>query len=251
MHRFDFHKLFKSPGPAVLPVIHVLDNQQAERNVRIAIECGAAGVFLINHDFGVEPFLPIIKHVRERYPGLWLGVNFLAVTGLNAFPILGELQDQGCSIDAYWADDARIDEHADDNGQHEASAINAARRKANWSGLYFGGTAFKKQREVDPADYATAAQRASQQMDVVTTSGVATGHSAELTKITTFRHACGDAPLAIASGITPENAHSYAADVDAFLVATGISDPGDFHNLNPDKLQSLLTATRQYGANNE
>ena len=251
MHRSEFHKLFKSPGPAVLPVIHVLDNEQAERNVRTVIECGAAGVFLINHDFGIEPFLPIIRHVRDRYPGLWLGVNFLAVTGLNAFPILGELERDGYPVDAYWADDARIDEHATQSDQQEAIAINAARRSANWNGLYFGGTAFKKQREVDPSDYAASAEQAVHQMDVVTTSGVATGHSADLDKIKTFRRACGETPLAIASGITPDNVLDYAADVDAYLVATGVSDPGDFHNLNPKKLQQLLTATRRFGANND
>ena len=45
MTRDDFHKLFKSPGPVVLPVIHVTDNDQAARNVAIAIEEGAAGGF--------------------------------------------------------------------------------------------------------------------------------------------------------------------------------------------------------------
>ena len=38
MTRDDFHKLFKSPGPVVLPVIHVTDNDQAARNVAITIE---------------------------------------------------------------------------------------------------------------------------------------------------------------------------------------------------------------------
>ena len=251
MHRDDFHKLFKSPGPVVLPVVHVLDNEQAERNVRVVIECGAAGVFLINHDFGVEAFLPIIRHVRSHYPGLWLGVNFLAVTGLKAFPILGDLQREGCTVDAYWADDACIDEHADHVGQTQAHAINGAREKSGWRGMYFGGTAFKKQRAVNPADYPASASQAARHMDVVTTSGIATGHSADLNKISVFRSACADTPLAIASGITPENAKDYASDVDAFLVATGISDPGNFHNLNAEKLQQLLAVTRHYGANNE
>ena len=98
MRRAEFHKYFKSPGPAVLPVVHVLDNTQAERNVRLAIECGAAGVFLINHDFGVELFLPIVRHVRERFPSLWMGLNFLAVTGLDAFPVLGELEREACPM---------------------------------------------------------------------------------------------------------------------------------------------------------
>ena len=35
MNRHEFRKLFKCVGPVVLPVIHVLDNAQAERNVRV------------------------------------------------------------------------------------------------------------------------------------------------------------------------------------------------------------------------
>jgi len=73
-----------------LPVIHVLNNEQAELNTRLAIEGGCSGVFLINHDFGVDEFLPIIKHVRMIFPDIWLAVNFLAVTGKHAFPTLGK-----------------------------------------------------------------------------------------------------------------------------------------------------------------
>ena len=247
MNRTEFHHHFKSPGPVVLPVIHVLDNEQAAKNTQLTIECGAAGVFLINHDFSVDEFLPIIRHVRKCFPSVWLGINFLAVTGLDAFPVLGSLQDDGCQVDAYWADDARIDEHCDIASQREALAISSVREDSGWGGMYFGGTAFKKQRDVDPSDYFAAASQAVAQMDVVTTSGVATGHSADLDKIALFRRACADRPLAIASGITPENVANYAQDTDAVLVATGISDPGEFHNLSRVRLQQLLAITRQFG----
>ena len=50
-------------------------------------------MFLINHDFGVDPFLPIIRDVRDRFPALWLGVNFLGVTGRDAFPVLAGLAE--------------------------------------------------------------------------------------------------------------------------------------------------------------
>jgi len=77
-------------------------------------------------------------------------------------------------------------------------------------------------------------------MDVVTTSGVATGHSADLEKINTFRRACGDSPLAVASGITPENVKQYIPMVDAVLVATGINFKDDFYNIDPVKLALLM-----------
>ena len=247
MDRIAFRKMFKSLGPAVLPVIHVLDEEQAFRNVRVAMEEGAAGVFLINHDFPREQLIPIVRRARERYPALWLGVNFLAVTGREAFPILGRLEAEGTIVDAYWADDACIDERRPANDQAEAEAIRAARDASGWTGLYFGGTCFKKQRPVPASLTATAAALAVPFMDAVCTSGMATGEAADFDKIRVFREAVGDAPLALASGITPSNAGTYAADVDAFLVATGINHPGDFYNIDAARLRQLLSITRSQG----
>ena len=85
-------------------------------------------------------------------------------------------------------------------------------------------------------------------MDAVTTSGIATGEAADRAKIAAFRRGCGDAPLALASGVTPENAADYAADVDAMLVATGINRPGDFYEIDPARLRRLLGVTRAAGA---
>lgn len=246
MDRNDFHKAFKTTGPAVTPVIHVVDKDQVARNIEIAIGEGVQGVFLINHDFGVEPFLPIIRATREAFPYLWLGVNFLAVTGKNAFPVLGKLSSEGCPIDAYWADDARIDERRTFDDQEEAKAITKAREHSGWNGLYFGGTAFKKQRDVAPENYGRSAEIAREHMDVVTTSGIATGHEAGTSKISTFRNAIGDRPLALASGVTPENAKIYL-DVDCFLVATGINIEDDFYNIDRQRLSRLLTVTREMG----
>lgn len=247
MNRVAFRKHFKAVGPVVLPVVHVLDNAQAERNVRILIGEGAAGVFLINHDFAVPQFLPIVRHVRAAFPALWLGVNFLAVTGREAFPVLDALQRDGVAVDGYWADDARIDELRESAGQLEAKAILEAR--GTWSGLYTGGTCFKKQREVAAQYHATAARIAADYMDAVCTSGAATGMAVDLTKIATFRRAIGDQALTLASGITPRNAHHYMADVDGFMVATGINKDGDFYNIDPAKLARLIKLTRDHGAN--
>ena len=137
MNRIQFRRYFKTAGPAVLPVVHVLDETQACRNAGMAIEAGAQGVFLINHDFGCEDLVPILRTVRARFPSLWIGVNFLAVTGRNAFPVLGRLQSEGVGIDAYWADDARIDERAPAEAQSEAAEISVARKESGWMGLYF------------------------------------------------------------------------------------------------------------------
>ncbi|WP_170573513.1 BtpA/SgcQ family protein [Ruegeria atlantica] len=245
MNRSDFHTEFGNAGPVVLPVIHVLDEAQAEKNVQVAIDCGCPGVFLINHDFEKEKLVPIIRSVRGKFPDYWIGVNFLAVTGKIAFPILGDLQREGVRVDSYWADDACIDERRGENDQVEASEIDLIRQQSGWNGLYIGGTCFKKQREVDPSQYGYSARLACNHMDVVLTSGVATGHAADLGKIETFRKNCGETALGIASGVTPENANDYSDDVDLFMVATGINHEGDFYNINPARLQQLMTITKR------
>jgi len=242
MHNKQFHRLFKSTGPAVTPVIHVLDLLQVENNIAAALGENVAGVFLINHDFGIEAFLPIVRAARQRFPDIWIGLNFLAVTGGDAFPILGQLAQEDCPIDAYWADDARINEHMVD--QTEAIKIDQIRQDSGWNGLYFGGTAFKKQRPVAPDQMEMAAHLAIRYMDVVTTSGVATGEEANHDKIDDFRRGVGSQTLALASGITPENAASYN-QVDCFLVATGINKTGDFYNIDTRKLAQLMEVTQR------
>jgi len=239
MKRKEFHDLFDCETPVVIPVIHVLDVEQTAANIDIALSAGVAGVFLINHDFPVEQFLPIVRAIRSRYPDVWIGLNFLAVTGEYAFPILSELHSSGIRIDAYWADDACIDEHATVAEQTQANRIQQVRQDSGWDGLYFGGTCFKKQRAVNPAHYRASATLATYFMDAVCTSGIATGKQADVGKIDVFREAIGEHVLALASGITPDNAAAYA-DVDCFMVATGINIEADFYNIDPQRLAHLM-----------
>lgn len=246
MNRTEFHQMFNTTGPVVTPVIHVLDVAQTSKNIDIALDAGVAGVFLINHDFPVEPFLPIVRTIRERYPDVWLGLNFLAVNGEHAFPVLGELHKEGCPIDAYWADDACIDEHAAAEDQTQAIKIQQVRESCGWDGFYLGGTCFKKQREVSPEYYGLSASLATHFMDAVCTSGYATGIEAETGKIEVFREHIGERVLALASGISPDNASTYS-DVDCFMVATGINLEGDFYNIDTHRLAQLMAITREIG----
>ena len=118
-----------------------------------------------------------------------------------------------------------------------------------WEGLYFGGVAFKYQREVPPEKLGDAAKLASKYMDVVTTSGPGTGRAAAVEKIATMKKALGDFPLAIASGITPDNAADFLPHADCFLVATGISS--QFDELDRDMLRALMEVVRAYNATEE
>ena len=159
MNRTEFHRHFGSNNVIVLPVIHVLNHRQTALNIDKLISERVSGCFLINHDFKINRFLPIIRSIRRIYPEFWIGVNFLAVTGQTAFPILASLQREGYRVDAYWADDACIDERVEK--QVEANLISKIRKDCEWQGLYFGGTAFKKQRPIAPKNFGISAEIAA------------------------------------------------------------------------------------------
>ena len=229
-----FRKVF-TPRHVVLPVIHVANLKQAIRNVAVAHGAGADGVFLINHSIGDTELLQIYGEAKEAYPEFWIGVNCL---GLMPEAVFQAIPDTMAGV---WVDNAMIREESE--SQERAETITNVREQRKWHGLYFGGVAFKYQRPVK--DLVSAARIASRYIDVVTTSGPGTGQAAAVDKIRTMKDALGDFPLAIASGITPENVRDYLDCADCFLVATGISRT--FEELDLTCLLTLLAEVRGAG----
>lgn len=212
----------------VLPVIHVDSLAQAHRNAGIARDAGADGVFLINHGMADEALLDIHEAVADAHHGWWVGVNCLGLSAEQAFK---SASPKVCGV---WADNAKIEEG--EQSQPYAERVLAAQRVQAPNCLYFGGVAFKYQRPVE--DLEVACRVAARYMDVVTTSGPGTGHAAEIKKIARMKRALGETPLAIASGITPENVGGYLPHADCFLVATGISC--SFSELDPARVLALI-----------
>jgi predicted TIM-barrel enzyme len=82
-------------------------------------------------------------------------------------------------------------------------------------------------------------------MDVVCTSGSATGVPADLTKIRVMSDTLTEnTALAIASGITAENISSYLPYVEAFLVGTGLEK--EFGVFDPAKVKAVARAIESY-----
>jgi len=227
----DFNQVFQRQ-PAILPVIHVESLDQALHNAGIARQAGCDGVFLINHAGGWADLLTIHSAIHARFPDWWIGVNCLDLTPWQVFEVIDQ------RVDGVWVDNAGINEAAE--SQYFAERVVEARVKSGWSGLYFGGVAFKYQRPV--SDLARAAALATGYMDVVTTSGPGTGQSAHVDKIQTMKAAIGDFPLAIASGISPQNVGHYLDISDCFLVATGISR--GWTELDPGRVADLVERVR-------
>lgn len=218
---------------AILPVIHVESQQQALRNARIARDANVDGVFLINHGMSSTELLAIHRAAVAEHSDWWIGVNCLDLSPIEVFRCIDD------TVSGVWVDNAMIDENAE--MQPDAERVLEARKEAGWPGLYFGGVAFKYQRPV--TDLAPAATKAAQYMDVVTTSGPGTGAAALPEKIRVMKQALGDHPLAIASGITPENVGDYLDSADCFLVATGISE--SFEELDAERVKALVQRIRR------
>jgi len=227
-----FKRVFRNQH-VVLPVIHAETADQAERNINIAMGAGADGAFVINHSISPLDLFNIVQACKNSFPAFWLGVNYLGTLPEQTLQLLVP------SIDGLWIDNAEIDERraADDQ---PAAAHFLRLRHTQWGGLYFGGVAFKYQRKV--VDVAAAAKIAARYMDVITTSGPGTGHKADLDKMAAMR-AATNAPIAIASGITPQNVADYLPFADAFLVATGVSS--SFTELNPVLVTDLVQKVRR------
>jgi uncharacterized protein len=228
---------------AFLPVIHVEANSYGKmvENVNIAMGEGADGVFLISHDGDMRDndLLDDYDCLKRRMsaiskPDFWIGVNCLRMGKIYPATIFTQISH---NTNGVWIDSI-------DNGfkkpDENAEEMLAARTRIRWEGLLFGGVAFKYQAHVPLVHLPRASQRAMKYVDVVTTSGDATSHPPELEKIRIMKEAIGDFPLAIASGMTPENVHQYLPYVDAFLVASSIGKT--FTELDPNRVRQMRKA---------
>jgi hypothetical protein len=212
-----------------LPVIHVEGGRQALRNAEIATEEGADGIFFINHNLPYCSLIHCYEMVRKKLPKLWIGLNCLDLGGVAVSYIPKKTA-------GLWVDNAGIDEGPAPT--IEARKFALLREESGWKGLYFGGVAFKYQKKI--AEVAKVAKLAIPFVDVITTSGAGTGIAPCVEKIAAMKKAIGDHPLAIASGVTPENVSEYMPHADCFLVATGISDTHT--KLNPKKVHQFVKA---------
>ena len=102
--------------------------------------------------------------------------------------------------------------------------------------LFFNSVAFKYQKK--ELNIPQAVLNSKNLNFIPTTSGDATGVAADLSKIKVMKETLKDYPLAIASGLTPENIHEYLSLIEFGLVATGISK--DFHNFDEEKLNFII-----------
>lgn len=199
----------------LLPVIHCVREAQVRLAAEAAMENGADGVFLINQGGMVAREIAHLAGVLRED---------VASVGLNRLGehLMATADVARSNLDAVWSD--YCDVPSDVRGRA-------------W--LFFGGVAFKYQPAVSDVGLA-AFEAVRDGVDVVTTSGPATGSPPTVKKLAAMRAAIGDHALAVASGVTPENVEPFLAHVDAFLVASGIES--SFGVFDPARVRALAQA---------
>ena len=179
----------------VYPVIHTVSVPQAARNIEHAITAGADGVFLINHDIDVMDLNVILRRMRVAFPDLWLGVNYLGGPE-HLLPLMAT------HANGLWMD-------------------GIPRNRLNLDIPVLGGVGFKYRHS--DLTLALEVAGADPLVDVLVTSGTATGQPTPLAKVQEIRGLVPDKPLGIALGLTPDNVRDYRPWADWLLVATGVS----------------------------
>lgn len=217
----------------LLPVLHLpFGADGAMDSISIARESGADGVFLINQGMSTRELLALLPSIRARHPDLWLGINLLGYEPEEIIAL-----PEAVLLDGVWADDAGVDSLDAATAAAAAGRWTEACRRTGWKGLYFGGTAFKTQTPIRDDQLPEVGRRAAGFVDVVTTSGPGTGIAVDVGRVKILREALGTHPLALASGVTPENVEDVLPYVDVFLVASGIEST--FGRLDPVRTRAL------------
>ena len=230
-----------NPVPEVWPVIHLLDEATALDNARMALAAGCTGVFVISMEGNDEAIDPVAHAIRELYPRLRVGVNYLSLPAPEA---LERSLREGHA--ATWADvpGVRSDEvSASAYALERLLRLRPRARPGEPQHLFFGSVAFKYQAP-DPVP-GQAAVLATRFGMIPTTSGEATGVAPPARKLSLMRSALDVAfssslrsPLALASGVTPDNVSELAPFLTHVLVATGISS--DFYTFDEQLIRQLV-----------
>lgn len=222
----------------VVPVIHHLDPVTTLDQARLAVRCGAFGVFLISHQGDNHELLRLVHPVRVALQALtphavgqpWVGVNLLGATPTDAYRMAAQ---NGAA--AVWMDSAGVSSASADN---HALGVSFSRRH----GLpleVFAGVAFKY-RGLEPLP-ATAARNAAALGFVPTTSGSATGEAPSVEKVRLVSAGAGG-PVAVASGLTADNLPWFHGLISHAIVSTGVS--ADFHRFDEAKLRRFVEVAR-------
>jgi hypothetical protein len=214
----------------LIAVIHYLDDETAFENARIAAGNSYDGVCLIHMQGKDDLIETAAVEIKGRHPELIVITN-----RLSTHPVDTVRRDAELGLDGSWCDNPGVSSKGITQLAKDIEEAVFDIRKHKPDFLFFGSVAFKTQTH-DP-DPATAAVKAKNLGWIATTSGTATGVAPDEEKLERMKTAIASFDLAVASGITPDNAETLGEHVDWVLVSTGISDT--FYTFDPLKVAAL------------
>lgn len=214
----------------LIAVIHYLDDETAYENACIAAVNFFDGVCLIDMQGRDDLIETAAVEIKTRHPDLVVITNRLSM-----HPVDMVRRDAELGLDGSWADNPGVSSNGVTKLACDIEAAVLEIRKLKPEFLFFGSVAFKTQ-PYDP-DPATAAFEARNLGWIPTTSGTATGIAPSKEKLVQMKAAIAPFDLAVASGITAENASILCQHVDWVLVSTGIS--ATFHEFDPARVTAL------------
>jgi hypothetical protein len=231
--------IYPAAGPVVIPVVHLKSVEHGIEQARVAFAAGARGVFLIDHN--ADRFLPLNAAkgvyddcIARGQPAPWIGVNLLGSSPRAAMQRVRLHAAQ--HVSALWIDESGL---SNPGGiQVERKAYESA-EPSRPSPLLFAGCHFKYQPR--PFDLETEAEAmVTMGVDVLTTSGRATGEPCDPEQVRRIRKVIGArGKIAVASGVSQARARELVeAGADVLMASTHISR--GFHDLNPDKIRALI-----------
>lgn len=265
----------------VLPVVHHANAALSIAQAELALACGADGVFLISHGGRNADLAAPAQAIKARHPDKAVGLNLLGEPALDALKLVVEL-----GLDMVWTDDPGVtsagftEEGSELTDVLWGNELPHLRRPKDpvfaksafdvqmLHPLFFGSVAFKYQ-PFDPMPE-FAARFATMGGMIPTTSGPGTGQPPDVAKLQSMRdelerlrvdqsgrpltfqlHSLPlptppSTPLAIASGMTPENLADFLPHVTHFLVATGVST--DMHHFDGARLRRFVEIAHSHPA---
>lgn len=211
------------------PVIHPVSAYAVARAVDLVRAEGADGVFLINQGVSLPALESIVALVYSNHGAFPIGVNALGETPEDALRYAEKV-----SATMLWTDNALLGDRA---------KYLERRARLAWPVQHFGGVAFKYQPQ--PANLISVLTAPLfETVDVVTTSGQATGEPPTTDKVRLFRSMIAGRRLAIASGVSEENLAAFAPFVTDFLVASSLER--SFGVFDPGKVKAFGVAMRRW-----
>lgn len=214
----------------LIAVIHYRDDETSLANADIVATAGYDGVCLIHMNGQDDLIENAAVAIKQRHAGLLVITNRLAMHPVDMIN-----RDVALGLDGSWADNPGVSSNGITPLASEIEDAVLKVRESKPDFLFFGSVAFKTQPH-DP-DPATAAVKAKNLGWIATTSGPATGVAPDEDKLERMKTAIASFDLAVASGITPDNAEVLGEHVDWVLVSTGISDT--FYTFDPAKVVAL------------